>query len=106
MLASEFLRKVTADEIKKASDDSDAAEDASRGERLDGTDFISRMNVRLQRDYPGLFERIEQFVEGQSHMVASEEFLLGMWAGATMLAHDVTIAAEVHDANQMLGGSH
>ena len=105
MSTSEFLRNVTAEEIKTASDNSDTAEDAARGEMLSPQEFINRMDFRLARDYPGLHQRIMEFVEGQKETGSPDVFVMGVWAGATMCAHDITIAAEVHDVQQMLGGS-
>ncbi len=103
MSTSEFLRNVTSDEIRNASDNSDTAEDAAHGEMLSGKEYIDRMDARLARDYPGLHQRIMEFVEGQQETDSPDVFVMGVWAGATMCAHDITIAAEVHDVQQMLG---
>lgn len=101
MSASEFLRKVSAAEIKQASDDSDRAEDEANGKTLEPSQFIERMGSRLANSYPGLYERIQDFVEGQHAISSDRAFVMGVMAGALMMAHDITIAAEVHDANAM-----
>jgi hypothetical protein len=102
MSATEFLRDITAVEIRKVSDDTDEAEDAARGRTMTGPEYINRMDVRLEQYYPELHQRIREFVEGQKEAGNPELFLIGVWAGATMFAHDITIMAEVHDARQQL----
>lgn len=103
MSATEFLRNVSAEEIRKASDDSDTAEDAARGAVMSGPEFIERMAKRLETDYPGLHQRITEIVEGQQDVGNPQLFLVGVWAGATMLAHDITIAAELNDVMRQFG---
>jgi hypothetical protein len=106
MSATEFLRNVTSEDIKKASDESDEAEDAARGQTMSPQDYIQRLDDRLEQDYPGIHKRIKEFVQGEQEAGNPSSFLLGVWAGATMCAHDITVAAEIYDAEKQFGSSY
>lgn len=102
MSASEFLRNITAEEIKEVSDSSDEVEKGANGEALSPQAYIARMGDKLAQDYPGLYERIRLLGQELKQASANENFVVGVMAGAIMLAHEITITAEVHDCNDKL----
>ena len=103
MSASNFLRNVTAEEIKNICGDSDEVEDAANGKALTPQAHIVRMGDKLAQDYPGLYERIRVLGQEYKKLSSNDAFVAGVMAGAIMLAHEITITAEVHESNEMLG---
>ena len=103
MKAVEFFRSITEAQIDRASEQSDLVEDMAAGGRVGGEDYIDRMDFRLRDTYPAVYERIRSYLEQmQAGGESNPAFLMGVFAGATMLGHDLTVTAETVEMQSLL----
>lgn len=105
MSADDFLRGLSTEQMQIASDAFDEVEDAANGSELRQSAYTDRLNARLARDYPAIHARVQELLALHKAINTDEAFLTGIWTGATMIAHEITIVSEIDAVNQMLNPS-